>query len=74
MDNHKMITYSFPLVFDGIVYGVMGTEVSISHLCNAYFRIQDLNHEQTAGYTIAIDNGDGTYREHSWKRVFYMMQ
>ena len=27
MDNHKMITYSFPLVFDGIVYGVMGTEV-----------------------------------------------
>lgn len=66
-----MITYSFPLVFNGIVYGVMGTEVSISYLCNTYFRIQDLNREQTAGYTIAIDNGDETYKSIAGKGVLY---
>ena len=71
LDNHKMITYSFPLVFDGIVYGVMGTEVSISYLCNTYFRIQDLNSEQTAGYAIAIDNGNGTYESIAGKGILY---
>ena len=28
MDNHKMITYSVPLIFDGEIYGVLGMEVS----------------------------------------------
>ena len=49
----------------------MGTEVSISYLCNTYFRIQDLNSEQTAGYAIAIDNGNGTYESIAGKGILY---
>lgn len=26
-DNHKMITYSVPLIYEGLVYGVMGVEI-----------------------------------------------
>lgn len=71
MDNHKMITYSVPLVNDGVIYGVVGTEVSVSYLCNTYFRVQDLNRQQTAGYAIAIDNGDGTYENIAGKGNLY---
>lgn len=72
MDNHKMITYSVPLVNDGVIYGVVGTEVSVSYLCNTYFRVQDLNRQQTAGYAIAVDNGDGTYENIAGKVIFMM--
>ena len=34
LDNHKMITYSVPLIYDGSVYGVVGTEISVSYLAN----------------------------------------
>ncbi len=71
MDNHKMITYSVPLVNDGVIYGVVGTEVSVSYLCNTYFRVQDLNRQQTAGYAIAVDNGDGTYENIAGKGNLY---
>ncbi len=71
MDNHKMITYSLPLIYDGVIYGVFGTEISASYLCNTYFRVQDLSHEQLAGYAIAIDNGDGTYETIAGKGTLY---
>ena len=71
MDNHKMITYSVPLVNDGVIYGVVGTEVSVSYLCNTCFRVQDLNRQQTAGYAIAVDNGDGTYENIAGKGNLY---
>lgn len=61
MDNHKMIAYSIPLIYDGQVYGVLGSEISVSYLSGNYFILQDLNQELNAGYTLAIDNGDGTY-------------
>ena len=62
MDNHRMITYSVPLVYDGRVYGVLGTEISISYLSNNYLPVQDLNRNQNAGYAIAVDQGEGFYR------------
>ena len=71
MDNHKMITYSLPLVYNGVIYGVLGMEISVSYLCNTYFRVQDLNREQTAGYAVVIDNGDGTYENIAGKGTLY---
>ena len=35
MDNHAMITYSFPLEYEGKIYGVLGIEVSENYL-NSY--------------------------------------
>ena len=61
MDSHRMITYSVPLVWNGEIYGVLGAEVSTSHLLNTYFSVKDLDRNQNAGYAIAIDRGDGTY-------------
>lgn len=62
MDNHQMITYSVPLVLDGEVYGVLGTEISVSYLVNTYFSVRDLDWDGNAGYAIAIRQDDGTYR------------
>lgn len=39
MDNHKMITYSVPLIFDGEIYGVLGMEVSTGYLKNSYLQV-----------------------------------
>ena len=36
MDDHRMITYSLPLIHNGVVYGILGTEVSTSYLINSY--------------------------------------
>jgi diguanylate cyclase (GGDEF)-like protein len=32
IDNFRVVTYSIPLVYEGVVYGVMGTEISYNHL------------------------------------------
>ena len=39
-DNHKMITYSAPLVYDKTVYGVLGIEVGVNDLAK-YFPVKD---------------------------------
>ena len=62
VDNHQMITYSVPLEYGGVVYGILGTEVSTSYLANSYFIVQDLDRNMKAGYALAVDQGDGTYR------------
>ncbi len=62
LDSHKMIAYSVPLVYDGVVYGVMGVEVSVPYLTSTYFSVRDLDVDQHAGYAIAIKQADGTYR------------
>ncbi len=62
VDNHEMITYSVPLECNGVVYGVLGTEVSTSYLANSYFLVQDLDRNMKAGYALAVDLGDGTYQ------------
>lgn len=71
MDNHRMITYSVPLVCQGTVYGVVGTEVSVSYLLSSYFSLRDLDRNQNAGYVIAIDYGDGAYQEIAGKGSLY---
>ena len=62
VDNHEMITYSVPLVYDGVVYGILGTEVSTSYVANSYFVVRDLDRDMKAGYALAVDQGDGVYR------------
>ncbi len=60
--NHQMITYSIPLCYDGHIYGIIGTEISIDYLNSSFLPVRDLDRNQNAGYAIAIDQGDGTYQ------------
>lgn len=60
MDNHKMITYSVPLVYDQTVYGILGVEIAVDYL-SKYFPVQDLDSDLNAGFALAVDKGDGTY-------------
>ena len=46
MDDHRMITYSLPLIHNGVVYGILGTEVSTSYLINSYFDVRERNRDQ----------------------------
>ena len=41
LDDHKMITYSVPLKYDGEIYGVLGVEISLDFL-NSYYSTNDL--------------------------------
>ena len=60
MDNHKMITYSVPLVYDKTVYGVLGIEVGVNDLAK-YFPVKDLDSNLNAGYALVVDHGNGNY-------------
>lgn len=70
MDNHQMITYSVPLMYDGTVYGIVGVEISINYLSN-YFPVKDLDSDLNAGYALMIDNGDGRYSNLTGKGTLY---
>ena len=61
VDNHKMISYSLPLEYDGQVYGVLGIEVSTAYVLQTCFSVDDLAINKTAGYAIAYANDDGSY-------------
>lgn len=60
MDNHKMITYSVPLVFNKTVYGVLGVEIGVNDL-SRYFPVKDLDGDLNAGFALVVDQGDGSY-------------
>ena len=60
MDNHKMITYSVPLVYGKTVYGVLGIEVGVNDLTK-YFPVKDLDSDLNAGFALVVDHGDGNY-------------
>lgn len=70
MDNHKMITYSLPLVYDGVIYGVLGSEVSESYLLK-YFSVQELDSSLNAGYALMVHDGDGNYEFITGKGALY---
>lgn len=70
MDNHKMITYSVPLQYQGEIYGVLGVEISLDYL-NSYYSVHDLDTSRNAGYALAIDQEDGTYELISGKGTLY---
>ena len=60
MDNHKMITYSVPLIFENEIYGIVGTEVSLSYI-NTFFPASDLDRELNSGYALVIQGKDGRF-------------
>ena len=62
LDNHSMITYSVPLIYEGTVYGVIGSEVSTAYVNNNFFSVHDLDANRNAGYAIAVSLGEGQYR------------
>ncbi len=71
LDNHLMITYSLPLIYDGTIYGILGTEVSVSYLMKSYLPVQDLDSNQNAGYILAVRGEDGQYTPLIGKGVLY---
>ena len=69
-DPHEMITYSLPLRYDGVTYGVLGVEISSRSLYD-YFPVAELNDSQQSGYLLAVRNGDGSYRPLVGKGMLY---
>ena len=59
-DNHKMITYSAPLVYDKTVYGVLGIEVGVNDLTK-FFQVKDLDSDLNAGFALVVYHGNGNY-------------
>lgn len=59
-DNHKMITYSAPLVYDKTVYGVLGIEVGVNDLTK-FLPVKDLDSDLNAGFALVVDHGNGNY-------------
>ncbi|MGO4948056.1 ATP-binding protein [Blautia sp. Sow4_E7] len=60
MDNHKMISYSVPLVYDKTVYGVLGVEIGVNDL-SRYFPVKDLDSDLNAGFALVIEQENGSY-------------
>lgn len=58
-DNHKMITYSLPLAYEGKVYAVYGVEASLSYI-SGLLNESDLENGNSS-YILALDKGDGSY-------------
>ncbi len=69
-DSHKMITYSMPLVYNGRVYGILGTELSTTYILGQT-AVKDLDKNLNAGCMLAIDIGGGTYTSISGIGVLY---
>lgn len=61
VNAYRMITYSLPLRYEGVVYGVLGVEVSERNLYN-YFPIEELNDSRQSGYMLAVQDGEDGYR------------
>lgn len=70
MDNHQMITYSVPLMYDDVVYGVLGVEIGVNYL-SSYFSVQDLDSDLNAGYVLLLEQEDGQYRSIVGKGALY---
>ena len=71
LDGHQMITYSIPLLCDGQIYGILGTEVSTSYLMKSYLLVQDLDANQKSGYVLAVRQEDGLLHKAIGKGVLY---
>ena len=70
MDNHRMITYSVPLIYENEIYGVLGVEISVNYL-SSYFSVQDLDSKLNAGYVLMLEQEDGSYRTVVGKGALY---
>lgn len=69
-DSHIMITYSVPLLHDGQVYGVLGTEIELGYLYD-YFPLSELSDGGQSGYMLAVENSDGSYTALAGRGVSY---
>lgn len=69
-DSHEMITYSLPLRYEGITYGVLGVEISTKSLYD-YFPVTELNDTQQSGYLLAVRKEDGGYTPLTGKGILY---
>ena len=70
MDNHRMITYSLPLICDGTIYGVLGVEASLNCI-EDYMDVRELDSNLNAGYVLVKNQGNGTYQCVSGKGALY---
>lgn len=70
LDDHKMITYSVPLQYDGAIYGVVGVEISLDYL-SSYYSVHDLDTARNAGYALAVEQSGGAYEIISGKGSLY---
>ena len=70
MDDHKMITYSVPLQYQGEIYGILGVEISLDYL-NSYYSVHDLDTSRNAGYALAVNDTDDDYELISGKGALY---
>ena len=70
MDNHYMITYSLPLIYDGTIYGVLGVEASLSCL-EDYMDVRELSSDQNAGYILVKNQGNDMYQCIAGKGALY---
>lgn len=60
VDNHKMIAYSVPLVYEGTVYGVLGSEIALDYL-STYFPVRELDANLLAGYALVLHKDDSVH-------------
>lgn len=60
VDNHWMISYSMPLIYDNTIYGILGSEISVSYLSD-YFSVKDLDADLNAGYALMIQDENRLY-------------
>lgn len=70
--GYERITYSLPLIYDNVVYGVAGVEISLDFL-NTYFNLEELNENGNTGYVLAIQNGEEDYTIISGKGSMYQL-
>ena len=60
-DNYRMITYSVPLISDGVVYGVTGVALETQYIAEHYLQSNELGSYDTVGCVLAMRNADGSY-------------
>ncbi len=70
LDSHEMITYSIPLCYDGVVYGVLGVEIAVSYLYD-YLPTGELDENEEGGYMLAVVGEDGNYTPVAGTGVLY---
>lgn len=71
-NTYQRITYSLPLVYKDVVYGVVGIEVSLDFL-NTYFNLEELNANDNTGYAVAIRGKENGYTLISGKGALYQL-
>ncbi len=70
MDNHRMITYSLPLICDGTIYGILGVEASLKCI-EDYMDVRELDSGLNAGYILVKNQGNSTWQCVSGKGTLY---